>query len=150
VDHTFSTHVLTERIPSRGNFVLALLAGLAAAVVGAVIWMGVMLTTGWDMGSVVLTLGVGLMVGLAIRINGNGSNFIYGMLGIAFTLLSCLVGEIGVALQSATTSQLDLYAVIMHIDLISLISSIVSHTSLMMLAAYVVGSILAYKLSIRK
>ena len=148
MEHTFPEDVLPDEVPSNGNLVLALIAGLAAAVVGSLVWMGITLAAGWHVGYV--ALGIGALVGLAIRFAGRGSHIIYGVMGVVFTLLSCLVGEIGVAIQSATTPQFDFYAVLMRVDLAAMVANIITQTSPMMAVVYAVGLLEAYKLSIRK
>ncbi len=137
-----------ERVSSRGNLVLALIAGFAAAFIGALLWIAITLSTGWN--ASLVALGVGLMVGLAIRMSGRGSHFIYGVLGAGFTLLGCLAGQMGVALQLATNAKLDLYAVLTRVDLVAMASAIVSHASPMMMVVCGIGAFEAYQLSIRK
>jgi hypothetical protein len=148
MEQTFSEHLLSERGRSHGNFVLAVIAGLATGSFGAGIWMGVSLLTGWH--AVPLALGIGLLVGWAVRASGQGSHFIYGALGVMFTLLTCLVGELGVAIVSATNSSLDLYGALTHIHIDAMIVAIIGQISPTEGVLYAVSAFMAYKISIVK
>ncbi len=65
-----------------------------------------------------------------------------------FTLLSCLVGEMLVSLQLATTPWFDLYGVLMRVDLLALSYALISHVTPVMMLVYGVSSYIAYSLSI--
>jgi len=137
------------RAPFRGNFVLAVIAGLAAAAVGSIIWMGVALGTGWQVDF--LALVVAVLVGSAIRSSGRGSHVIFGALGVFYTLLGCLVGRIGVTMFQATADLgWDYYAAFKHIHLGALILALINQTTWTMAAIYAVAAFVAYKLSFRK
>jgi hypothetical protein len=146
MEHTISQHYLTEQESHHGHFVLAVLAALTMAFIGALVWVGVTLITGWHPG--LLALVIAVMVGVSVRVSGRGSHFIFGVIGVVFTLLSCLVGEIGVSLQLATTPWFDLYGVLMHVDLISLTSATINQISTVMMVIYGVSAYIAYTLSI--
>ncbi|MBN2088057.1 hypothetical protein JW964_00500 [candidate division KSB1 bacterium] len=76
---------------SEQNFDAGLLAGIAAALVGALIWVVIAAITehqaGW------MAMGVGLLVGFSIRYFGNGIERIFGILGAILSLLGCLLGN---------------------------------------------------------
>jgi hypothetical protein len=145
MEHTFSEHYLREK-SAHGNFVLALIAGFAVALIGAIIWIGIAMITGWHPGFMALVIAV--TVGLSVRLSGRGSHFIFGLIGVVFTFLSCLAGEIGVTLQLATTPLYDLYGVLMHVDLIAMSYSVVTHASTVMMVVYGISAYVAYVLSI--
>jgi hypothetical protein len=65
------------------------LAGLAAAIVGAVIWAVITVTTDHQIGW--MALGVGALVGFALRIGNGGKAF--GILGALFALFGCVLGN---------------------------------------------------------
>jgi hypothetical protein len=64
-------------------------AGLAAAIIGAIIWAVVTVTTKYQIGF--MALGVGALVGFALRI-GNGGK-LYGILGAFLALFGCILGN---------------------------------------------------------
>lgn len=75
-----------------GNLGAATAAGLAAAVAGAVIWAAVTAITEYQIGF--MAVGVGFLVGLAVRRFGNGSSSIFGMVGATLALLGCALGNL--------------------------------------------------------
>src|SRR6266576_7031028 len=64
-------------------------AGLAAAIIGAIIWAVVTVTTKYQIGW--MALGVGALVGFALRI-GNGGK-VFGILGAVLALCGCILGN---------------------------------------------------------
>ena len=64
-------------------------AGLAAAIIGAIIWAVVTVTAKAQIGF--MALGVGALVGFALRI-GNGGK-LYGILGAFLALFGCILGN---------------------------------------------------------
>ncbi len=68
---------------------LGALAGLAAAFVGAVVWAIVTVTTKYQIGLV--AIGIGALVGFAVRIGNGGKAF--GILGAFLALFGCVLGN---------------------------------------------------------
>ena len=68
---------------------LGALAGLAAAFVGAVVWAVVTVTTNYQIGLV--AIGIGALVGFAVRIGNGGKAF--GILGAFLALFGCVLGN---------------------------------------------------------
>jgi hypothetical protein len=81
-----------ERLVQRQNLPLALVAGLAAALVGAIGWAVVTNTTGYQIGW--MAIGIGFIVGFAIRTAGQGLTRSFGIAGGAFSLFGCLFGNL--------------------------------------------------------
>ncbi len=148
MEHTFSQSFLYEKGPSRGNFVLALIAGLAAAFVGAVAWMIFGLATNWQLAP--LALPIGALVGWSIGVSGRGTSFIYGVLAILYTGLACLAGQALVAIISATSVDLDLFGAIAHLHMDALILAIINQTSQTGQVIYGVSAVIAYLMSVQK
>jgi hypothetical protein len=97
-----------------------------------------------------VALGIGALVGYAVRHAGNGPGIFFGIIGAVWTFLSCLAGEILAAIQLATTPRLDFYAVLTHVNMVDLVSTLVTHTDPIMYLIYAIGIFEGYKLSIRK
>lgn len=74
------------------NLPMGLLAGLVAAGVGAALWAGVTVLTGYQIGW--MAVGIGAMVGVAVRTAGQGTTKAFGILGAALALGGCLVGNL--------------------------------------------------------
>jgi hypothetical protein len=77
---------------SQNNVPLAILAGLAAAVVSAGIWAAVTVATKFQIGW--MAVGVGFLVGYAVRWGGKGTTPVFGVIGAALALLGCLLGNL--------------------------------------------------------
>ena len=136
-----------DKASSNGNVGVAIFAGALATIVGTMVCMGFALLTGWHVGY--MAAGVGIVMGFVIRGSGRGSLVIFGALGVFFTLLTCLIGEMGVAIQAATTQRLDFYGVLTTMNLPELAVTIVTRTDTMMTVIYAIGIFFAFKLSRR-
>jgi hypothetical protein len=145
----FAKDVVMDGVRGRGdNLFLGILAGLVAAAVGAGIWMGITIATGMHVGYV--ALGVGALVGLAVRVAGNGTGMIFGIIGALFTLLGCLGGEILTVVQLSSTAERDFFTTLTTLNLTQTISNIVNHMDPIMYLIYGIGIFEGYKFSIRK
>ncbi len=77
---------------SSDSVVLALVGGSFAALLGAAIWTAVSIETGYQI--TVLALGVGLLVGFAVRFSGKGVTLRFGFFAAGLTLFGCLLGKL--------------------------------------------------------
>ena len=75
-----------------GNLVLATVAGLAAALVGAVLWAALVGATHVKIGYA--AIGVGFLVGWTMRAAGKGHTPTFGYVGALLALLGCVVGDV--------------------------------------------------------
>ncbi len=129
------------------HLIAAIFAGILAAAIGAGLWMGVAVMTNWRAGFVALA--VGALVGLAVRVAGNGQNMFFGIVGAVLTLAGCLGGEILTVAQVASTAEHDFFYTLLHLDLVETVTTIFNHMDAMMYVIYGVGIFEGYKLSIR-
>jgi len=81
-----------EQLRSEQSLVMATLAGLVAAVVGASIWAAVTVATGFQIGWI--AIGIGFAVGIAIRYVGKGIDQIFGVVAGVLSLLGCGLGNL--------------------------------------------------------
>lgn len=130
------------------NIPFGLLAGAIAAAVGAAIWMGITVATNMHIGYV--AIGVGALVGLAVRVVGNGRSMIFGIIGAVLTLAGCLGGEILTVAQLAVSSEHDFFYTLTHLDLVETVTGIFNRMDAIMYVIYGIGIFEGYKLSIRK
>ena len=128
-----------------GNLFLGIFAGLVAAVIGSAIWMGITIATGMHIGYV--ALGVGALVGFAIRYAGHGTSIVFGIFGAVFTFLSCLCGEVLSVLEKSTSGQQGLLDLLKTADLVQVTGNIFAQTDLIMYLIYAIGIFEGYKLS---
>lgn len=81
-----------DQMEGEQNLPAAALSGLAAALVGALIWAVVTVLTKYQIGW--MAIGIGVLVGLAVRRTGRGISGIFGWLGAVFALLGCAMGNL--------------------------------------------------------
>jgi hypothetical protein len=81
-----------QRLQSEQNLVLAVIAGGAAALLGAAVWAVVTILTGYQIGF--MAVGVGYLVGFAVKIFGKGLDRSFGIVGAAWSLLGCAAGNL--------------------------------------------------------
>lgn len=86
--------------PPKPSLALALLSGFLASVVGAVVWGGITYVSGYKLGLV--AIGVGFVVGYAVRYFGNGSSIVFGMIGAFFAVFGCVLGNILAVIAAAS------------------------------------------------
>lgn len=79
-------------MPVKGNIFLGFIGGVIGALLGAVLWGGIIALTHWQIG--VFAIAVGFFAGFGVRILGNGSSVAFGVVGAVLAMLGCLVGEI--------------------------------------------------------
>lgn len=83
---------MTRQMHSEQSFTLALLGGFLASVGAAVIWALITYATNYQIGF--MAIGVGILVGYAVRFFGNGLTSVYGVIGAAFAVFGCLFGNL--------------------------------------------------------
>ena len=84
------TKVALKKLRRYQSFLYALFGGLLFTVVSSVAWTVITATTGYQ--GVYMALGVGLLVGLAVRYFGAGIYRIFGIMAALFTLAGSLLG----------------------------------------------------------
>ena len=82
----------TARLRAEQNLTGGLLAGLAASLVGAAVWAVVTDATGYQIGW--MAVGIGFVVGMAVRTLGKGIDKTFGVLGAALALFGCVAGNL--------------------------------------------------------
>ena len=90
----------TAPVAPPSNLIFGILAGGVAAVIGALVWAGIAYATEMVIGYI--AIGVGFLVGLAIRRFGRGSSATFGVAGAVLALAGCILGDLlaGVAMAS--------------------------------------------------
>ena len=81
-----------EMARSGQNLPLAAAVGLATTAVSAAAWAGITATTGYQIGF--MAIGVGLLVGLAVRATGRGVDASFRVLAASLAFLGCAVGNL--------------------------------------------------------
>jgi hypothetical protein len=81
-----------EILRSEQSMPVGVLAGVIAAHIGAAIWAAVTVATGYQIGW--MAVGVGILVGFAVRIGGKGIDKMFGLVGAALAFIGCLFGNL--------------------------------------------------------
>lgn len=81
-----------QQVRDNQNLPLAVIGGAAASVLGAVIWAMITVWTHYQIGW--MAIGVGFLVGYAVRIMGKGIDKSFGLIGAALALEGCLLGNL--------------------------------------------------------
>jgi hypothetical protein len=74
------------------NLPMGFMAGLVAAALGAGIWALVTVLTGFQIGW--MAVGVGFLVGYAVRAAGRGAHVTFGIMGAVLALGGCAAGNL--------------------------------------------------------
>ncbi len=74
------------------NLAMGTLYGLIAAFAGAAIWAGVTIATEYQIGW--MAVGIGFLVGIAVRAGGKGIDQVFGFVGAVLSLVGCLLGNL--------------------------------------------------------
>lgn len=83
---------LNQRLEFEQNLPLGIAAGLVAALAGAAAWAVITVVTGYQIGLV--AIGVGFLVGYAVRWAGKGVTQVFGIAGAVLALLGCGLGNL--------------------------------------------------------
>lgn len=81
-----------ELIDDQPNLFMGLIGGVAAMLVGAIVWGAISYFTEYQIGW--MAIGVGFLVGIAIKQFGKGRSPIYGISGAVLALIGCLLGNL--------------------------------------------------------
>ena len=80
-----------EKLRMEQNLPVAIIAGVLAGLVGAALWAIISVTTGYQIGY--LAIGIGAIVGVAMRFTGKGIDQIFGISGGIIAIFSCFIGN---------------------------------------------------------
>lgn len=81
-----------EEMRAEQNVAMAWVSGGAAAVLGATLWAVITVLTNYQIGW--MAVGVGALVGVAIRHFGKGVDAMFGYIGAVWALLGCALGNL--------------------------------------------------------
>jgi hypothetical protein len=80
------------KLHAQQNLPMAVIAGVSAALIGAILWAIITVVTKFQIGY--MAVGVGFLVGYAIRTFGKGLSPLYGVIGASLALIGCLLGNL--------------------------------------------------------
>jgi hypothetical protein len=82
---------ISEKLRLEQNLPFAVIFGSVAAIVGAALWAAITVATEYQIGY--MALGVGALVGVAVRFSGKGIDQVFGIVGAALSLAGCVFGN---------------------------------------------------------
>lgn len=100
-----------ETLDDQPNLFMGLVGGFLAMLVSAIVWGAITYFTEYQIGWI--AIGVGFLVGIAIRFFGRGKTIIFGISGAVLALIGCLLGNLmvyaGVIAREEGTSFLNTF-----------------------------------------
>lgn len=140
--------IFMQSLRDNQNLSFGILGGAGAAFVGALLWALVTAVTDWQIGF--MAVGIGFLVGYAIRNFGNGIDISFGITGAVLSLAGCLLGNllvVGVAI--AEQESMEIMDVLGQIDLALAIELMIETFNPMDLLFYGLAVYYGYKYSFR-
>ncbi|GAB4453670.1 MAG: hypothetical protein OHK0041_17700 [Anaerolineales bacterium] len=93
MDNTFPpSSPVIEPVETESNLLLGLIGGGFAMLVSAIVWGAVTYFTEYQIGW--MAIGVGFLVGIAVRFFGKGRSALFGVVSAALSLLGCVLGNL--------------------------------------------------------
>ena len=144
----FPVSMSREQLLAEENLPKGVLLAVIACLIGAVAWGLVSVSTGRQVG--LMAIAIGFLVGFAMR-QGKGVRPIFGIIGAALSLISCVLGDffsiIGIAAQSWEVSYAEVLTTADYGEIFSLMAkNIASMTALF----YGIAIYEGFKISFRK
>lgn len=84
--------MLRDRLRSEQNLGAGVGAGAVAALLGAVLWAVLTVVTGYQIGW--MAVGIGFLVGFAVRYFGKGLDTSFAVFGAVLSLAGCVLGKV--------------------------------------------------------
>jgi hypothetical protein len=131
------------------NLVAGGLAGLVAAVTGAAIWAGITVATDYQIGW--MAVGIGFLVGIAVRTVGKGVDQVFGITGAVMALIGCALGNVfTVAYFIAMQTGAPLAEVLTQLDVDLLLERLISTFQVTDLLFYGMAVYFGYRYAFRE
>lgn len=131
------------------NLVMGSMAGLVAAVSGAAVWAGVTVMTEYQIGWI--AVGLGFLVGVAVRAMGKGIDQVFGVIGATLALFGCVLGNVfTIAWYVSAQTGASLLGVLMELDIELTIELIIETFQVMDIVFYGLALYFGYKYSFRQ
>ena len=132
--------------PEIASLPTALVAGCVAAGLGAVAWALITVWTNMQIGW--MAVGVGFLVGYAVRIFGKGSDATFQVLGAVLSLVGCLAGNLlAVCAMLSEQEQIPFFRILTQLAPAQIVGLMVDTFSAMDLLFYGIAIYEGYKVS---
>ncbi len=142
-------NVLLDRLRSEQNLPAGAAAGFVAALIGAVVWAVVTYVTHYQIGW--MAVGVGFLVGYAVRLAGKGIDKTFGLVGAGLAFIGCALGNLlAVCALVAKQENVPLLAILANLDLVAAGQILLETFQFMDLLFYGIAIYEGYKFSFRQ
>jgi hypothetical protein len=115
IDSSATTHPVIEQLEDQPNLLMGLTGGGVAMLVSAIVWGTITYFTEYQIGW--MSIGVGFLVGIAIKFFGRGKTAAFGMAGAVLAFAGCLLGNLifysGVISREENISFLEVFFIIL-------------------------------------
>lgn len=81
-----------EQLDDQPNLLMGLIGGVIAMLVGAFVWGAVTYFTEYQIGW--MAIGVGFLVGVAVKFFGRGKSLVFGVSSASLALIGCVLGNL--------------------------------------------------------
>lgn len=81
-----------QQVDTDANLIMGLIGGTIAMLVSAILWGVITYFTQYQIGY--MAIGVGFLVGVAVRFFGRGHAIIFGLSSAALSLVGCVLGNL--------------------------------------------------------
>jgi len=140
---------VVSELRARQNLPMAIVGGLLAAMVGAMIWAAITVAANFQIGW--MAVGVGVLVGGAVRMMGHGLERRYGYLGAVMSIFGCLLGNfLSVCMIVAQQEGLSPGVVLTHINPTTIPDLMIATFHPMDVLFYIIAVCEGYHFSFRK
>ncbi|MDH3976462.1 MAG: hypothetical protein OEV42_19530 [Deltaproteobacteria bacterium] len=141
--------VALQSLMDEENFAMAAVAGLIGAIVSAVIWAGITVATGYQIG--IVAIAVGFIVATVVRISGKGLTPKFSILGAVLALVGCVLGNFFTLVYfGAQESGITIMELLPLINVAQIPALMIDTFSGMDLVFYGIAVYEGYQLSLRK
>ncbi|MCT4589371.1 MAG: hypothetical protein N4A71_16220 [Carboxylicivirga sp.] len=140
---------IIDKLKTHQDFYYAIIGGLLASILSAVIWATITVATEMQIGY--MAIGVGLLVGFSVRFFGAGIDQKFGYLGAILSLFGCLTGnlfsQVAFFANEASMSYLEILSMLSFSDIVDVLSQTFSPIDILF---YGIALYEGYKLAFRK
>ena len=106
---------LMEQRKDEQNLGAGIIVGVLAAALGAAIWAGITVAIERQIGF--MAVGIGFLVGFAVRTFGKGMDSVFGVVGGGLAVIGCLAGNLLTScIQIAQEEEMEISEVLSKID----------------------------------
>ena len=145
----FHIQLALSQLRTEQNLGMGIGAGAIGAAVGAALWAFITVVTNFQIGW--MAVGVGFLVGIAIRRVGKGVDNIFGIAGAVLALLGCLLGDLlAICGSIASEEKMSFFEVLSKLDVEITWKLMVASFSPFDLLFYGIAVYEGYKLSFRQ